>query len=265
MSGSHRSPLHGESPEFADYRGYTPGDDLRNLDWRVYARSNRFYVKRYQEESNLKAHLVVDASSSMNYKRQHVGKFQLAATLAVSLAATIIRQRDAAGLVTFSNQGECHLRLSSSESQIEKICRILDEIQPQGETDLAGTLLELADQIPPRGVVILISDFLTDLDQLFAAIRKLQFAGHEIISFHVLDRDEVDLPFRGPVLFNDLENGEQLYAQPQSFRNAYRQAMQEFMDALRARFHGLKIDYLPLFTDDDIGARVSHFFRSRNR
>ena len=264
ISGLHRSPLHGVSPEFADYRSYTPGDDLRSLDWRVYARSNRFYVKRYEEESNLDAYVVLDASSSMSYRRQHVSKFEFAATLAVSLVATLVRQRDAAGLVTFNKQGESHVRMSSSESQLQRICTVLDTVEPNGETELGGVLTNLADQIKRRGLIILISDFLTDLDKLWPAVRKLQFAGHEIIAFQILDRDEIELPFRGPVLFNDIEkNGEQLYAEPQGFRAAYKRAMDQFIATLRENFHQLGIDFLSLFTDENMGSRVSHFLKRR--
>ena len=265
LSGMHRSPLHGASPEFADYRSYTPGDDLRNLDWRVYGRSDRYYIKRYEEESNLRAYIVLDASQSMTYEREHGTKFKAAATLAVSIAATLIRQRDAVGLVTFNTTGENHLRLSSSESQLTKICNVLDTVVPQGETELGPVISSLSDQIPRRGLVILISDLLTDLDPVYEAIGKIQYGGHEMVVLHLLDRDEVELPFKGSVLFRDIEGTEELFAEPRAFRKAYKQAMHDFMDEVRGRCRISSTDYITLFTEQDLGKRVSHFLRERNR
>lgn len=265
ISGLHRSPLHGVSPEFADYRSYTPGDDLRNLDWRVYGRSDRFYIKRYEEESNLRAYIVLDASASMNYERESGTKFRAGATLAVSLAATLLRQRDAVGLHTFNTTGEAHLRMSSSESQLRKILNVLESVQPSGETDLARVMHSLADQIPRRGLVILISDMLTDLDSLYDAMGKVLYGGHEMLIFHTLDRDEVELPFKGSVLFRDIEGSEELFAEPRAFRMAYKKAMEAFIGQVEQRCRATGIDYIRLFTDEDTGHHVSHFLRERHR
>jgi uncharacterized protein (DUF58 family) len=263
ISGLHRSPLHGVSPEFAEYRSYTPGDDLRNLDWRVYARSDRFHIKRYEEESNLRAYIVVDASASMNYRGDHGTKFHSAATLAVALAATLIRQRDAVGLVTFNTAGQNHLRLSSAESQLQKFRAAIASVTPRGETDPAAAISELADQVPRRGLVVLISDLLTELEPLFAAMKKVQYRGHEMLVFHVLDRDELELPFQGGVLFRDMEGTDELFAEPRAFRSAYRRAMRQFQDTVRDHCQLAGMDYLDLCTDDDLGGKVSLFLKRR--
>jgi uncharacterized protein (DUF58 family) len=265
ISGLHRSPLQGVSPEFADYRSYTPGDDLRNLDWRVYGRSDRYYIKRYEEESNLRAYVVLDASHSMNYGRLHETKFTFAATLAVALTATLIRQRDGVGLMTFNTEGESHLRVSAAETQLRKVSEVLATVQPNGETDLARVIASLTDQIPRRGLVILISDMLTDLDELYNAMGKVVYGGHEMLVFHVLDRDEVELPFKGSVLFKDLEGEEELFAEPRGFRKAYKKAMEDFMAEVNDRCLASKIDYLPIYTDESMGQKVSHFLRKRIR
>ena len=265
LSGMHRSPLHGVSPEFADYRSYTPGDDLRNLDWRVYGRSDRYYIKRYEDESNLRAYIVLDASASMTYSRLSGTKFQSAATLAVALAAALLRQRDAVGLHTFNTTGESHLRMSSSESQLRKILNVLDDVAPAGETDLATVVSRLTDQIPRRGLVILISDMLTDLDTLYDAMGKVLYGGHEMILFHLLDRDELELPFKGSVLFRDIEGAEELFAEPRAFRKAYKKAMEAFVADVQNRCRVTGVDYLNLYTDEDVGHHVSHFLRERHR
>ena len=265
ITGLHRSPLHGVSPEFSEYRSYTPGDDLRNVDWRVYARSDRYFIKRFEEESNLRANIVLDASASMNYGRQGTSKFQYAATLAASLAAALIKQRDAVGLTTFNTAGENHLPVSSMESQIRKMCEALASVRPAGETDLAGVLSSLADQMPRRGMVVLISDLFTDLDPLYEAIGKVQYCGHEMLVFHVLDREEVEMPFRGSVLFRDIEGVEEVFAEPRAFRKAYQRAIRDFMNDVHGRCQFCAIDYLALFTDQEMGPRISDFLRERSR
>ncbi|MCA9217274.1 MAG: DUF58 domain-containing protein [Planctomycetales bacterium] len=265
ISGLHRSPLHGVSPEFADYRSYTPGDDLRNLDWRVYGRTDRFYIKRYEEESNLRAYIVLDASASMNYERKCGTKFLTAARIAVAFAASLLRQRDSVGLHTFNTSGTNHLRMSSSESQLSKILDVLGRVSPAGETDLATVVSRLTDQIPRRGLVILISDMLTDLEALYDAMGKVLYGGHEMIVIHVLDRDELELPFKGSVLFRDMEGTEELFAEPPAFRNAYKKAMETFIAEVSQRCRVAGIDYLSLFTDEDAGHHVSHFLRERHR
>ncbi|MFT5523081.1 MAG: hypothetical protein ACI9HK_001025 [Pirellulaceae bacterium] len=264
ISGQHRSPLQGVSPEFADYRSYSPGDDLRNLDWRVYARSDRFYIKRFEEESNLRAHVVLDASASMNYGTEP-SKFEYAATLGVALAATLLKQRDAVGLTTFNIVGKNHLKLSSAETQLNQICQSLSQVEPGEETELGQVVSQLADQIGRRSLIIVISDLFTDLDSLYDAMGKVQYGGHEMIVFHVLDRAEVELPFNQSVIFKDIEGAEELYAEPRSFRSAYQDAMREFMEEVEKRCLYCGIDYLSIFTDQDMGLLVSRFLHQRTR
>lgn len=268
ISGLHRSPLHGVSPEFAEYREYAPGDDLKNLDWRAYARSGRYFIKRFEEESNLRATLVLDASASMKYQSSapgSVSKLDYAATVTASLAALLIRQRDAAALVTMDTHARTEMRPSSNARQLHKILDALEATEPGGETDLGAVVSALADRIHRRGLVILISDMLTDLDPLYAALGKLQHNGHEIVIFHVLDRDEIELPFNHSVIFRDIEGSEQVFAEPWAFRKAYRRAMEAFIDEVRKRCRFCGIDYLLMRTDEDPGLALSHFLHQRLR
>ena len=263
VSGLHRSPLHGVSPEFADYREYTFGDDLKNLDWRAFARSDRFYIKRYEEESNLRAVIALDCSASMSYGRHGSTKFEFAATLAASLSALFVRQRDAVGLTTFSTQGEIHLRPSSMQMQLAKIVDVLETVTPSGETDLGSVLSSLSDQFRNRGMVIVISDLFTPLDKLYDALGKLQHGGHEILIFHVLDRDEIELPFQDSVVFRDIEGNEEIFAEPRSFRKAYRDAIDRFVNEVRQRCRYCGIDHIELTTDQDLGLVVSQYLHER--
>lgn len=262
ISGMHRSPLHGLSPEFADHRAYYPGDDFRNVDWKVLGRSDKYYVKRFEEESNLRAHLVVDASRSMTYGTGRT-KFDAAATIAVSLAAVLLKQRDSVGLAAVSTDVVRDLPQSALPSQLPRMIELLEAVEPAGETDLGQVVSLLADRFPRRGLVVLLSDLLTPLPQLYDALGKLQYSGHEILLLHVLHRDEVELPFQDSVIFKDLEGQEELFAEPWAFREAYQQAMEEFSADVRRRCQFCGIDYLRLLTDEDLGRVLSRFLHTR--
>jgi len=269
MSGLHRSPLHGVSVEFADYREYTPGDDLKRLDWRAYARSNRYYIKRYEEETNFRATLLVDASASMRYGRAAARgdggftKFDYAATLAASLAMLCVKQRDAVGLALFDNAERSWLRPSAAQSQMTKIIDQLESAKPERTTDLGQVLNKIAAQINARGVVILISDLLCDLEALYHGLGRLQRQGHDILIFHVLDKEEIELPFNDSVLFRDIEGSEEIFAEPWAFRQAYRRAMDDFILDVGNRCRGAGIDYLQLTTADDLAQGLARYLHKR--
>ncbi len=263
ITGLHRSPLHGLSPEFADYRSYTPGDDLKNLDWKAYARSDRFYIKRFEEESNLRACFVVDTSASMSYQRNALSKFETAATVATTLAALLLKQRDSVSLITVSNQVHHELRSASLSSQLIKIIDQLDSTKLAGETDLGPVVALLSDQVPRRGVVFVLSDLLTPLDSFYESLGKLQHAGHEVILLHILDRDEIEIPFKDSVIFRDIEGDEEIFAEPWAFQKAYTEAINQFRDEVQQRCQFCGIDYLPILTDDNLGLLLSHYLHTR--
>ena len=265
IAGLHRSPLHGLSPEFADYREYTFGDDLKNLDWRAYARSDRFYIKRFEDESNLTATIVLDASASMKYGRESMSKFDYGATIAASLAALLVKQRDSAGLITCDATSQKEIPAKATQANLVKLIDTLEKTKPDGQTELGEVLSTLTDRLKRRGMMIIISDLLTPLDSLYEALGKIQFRGHEVLLFHVLDRDEIELPFQESVIFKDIEGEEELFAEPWGFRKAYQEAMQQFMKEVQSRCHYCGIDYVSLTTDQDLGAALSHFLHRRSR
>lgn len=279
ISGLHRSPLHGVSVEFADYRLYAPGDDLKRLDWRAYARSNRFVIKRYEEESNLRCTILLDASASMGYggksaQKQSPGtpvpgspwsKYDYAATLAASLAAMFIHQRDSAGLAVFDQTERAYLRANAKQSQLAKITDVLERSKPDRQTDLAAVMNVVSEQIKGRGLVIVISDLLTDLDAFYKSLGRLQHQGHEMIVFQILDSDEIDLPFNDSVLFKDIEGAEEVFAEPWAFRKAYKIAMEAFIADVERRCRFCGIDHLMLRTSDDLGLAMSHYLHQRMR
>jgi uncharacterized protein (DUF58 family) len=272
ISGLHRSPLHGVSVEFADYREYAPGDDLKRIDWRAYARSNKFQIKRYEEESNLRATIVLDASASMRYVHSKADgsmtKFDYAATIAASMAALLIRQRDAVGLAVFDEQERSWLRPAATSSQLIKICDTLEKTKPDRKTELSVVMKKVAGQIKARGLIIIVSDLLTDLDSFYDALGQLQHQGNEILIFQILDSDEIELPFKNSVLFRDIEGGktaEELFAEPWAFRKAYKQAMETFIGEVRSRCHYAGITHLMLTTDTDLSMALSHYLHGREQ
>jgi uncharacterized protein (DUF58 family) len=263
ISGLHRSPLHGVSVEFASYREYAPGDDLRRLDWRAYARSNRHFVKQYEEESNLRATILLDASASMKYGEGSMTKYDYAATLAASLASLCVMQRDAVALSVFDNNERIFLRAAATQAQLAKILDVLERAKPERESDLGGVLSQVADKIKRRGVVIVISDLLVDLDNFYKSLGRLQHNGHEILVFQVLDDDEIEMPFNDSVLFKDIEGVEQLFAEPWAFRKAYKAAMEDFIGEVGQRCRSAGIDHLLLKTSDNLGMALSHYLHGR--
>lgn len=263
ISGLHKSPFHGFNVEFAEYREYAPGDDLRRLDWRVLGRTDRFYIKQYEEESNLRATIVMDASASMRYGAGPLTKFDYGATLAASLATLLIEQQDPVGLALFDKTERQVLSPAATQSQLALIIGWLEEARPDRETDLGSVLQSLGDQIKKRGLIIIISDLLTDLPTFFDGLSRLQHRGNEILVLQVLDRDEMELPFNDYVLFKDIEGTEQFYAEPWGFRKAYCAAMDQFVAEVKDGCGNRGVDHLLLLTDQDPAVALSHYLHVR--
>ncbi len=265
ISGQHRSPFHGFNIEFATYREYAPGDDLRRLDWRVFARSDRHYIKQYEEESNARVNFVVDGSASMNYRgsKAALSKFDYGATLVVSLAMLLARQQDPVGLVLFDEQANTILPPAATQSQVAVMTGLLETCSPARKTELGGLLQSLADRIRRRGMLVIVSDLFTDLETMYDGLNRLRFAGHEVLVLQVLDRDETELPFDGPTIFRDIEGDEELFAEPGAFRRAYRRAMAEFLDSVSTECGARGFDHVRFFTDEPLGSSLSFFLHSR--
>ena len=255
ISGQHRSPFHGFNIEFASYRDYAPGDDLRRLDWRVFARSDRHYIKLYEEESNVRVTFVVDASASMNYKgdRAALSKFEYGSTMVVALAMLLARQQDPVGMVLFDEEAGQVLAPAAKQSQVLVMTELLERCRPARKTELGGLLKALTGQLKRRSVLVIVSDLLTDLDAVFDGLDRLRFQGHDVIVFQVLDRDEVEMPFDGPTIFRDIEGDEELFAEPWAFRKAYKAAMEEFLAQVRKECGGRNYDHVRFFNDEPLG------------
>ncbi len=248
ITGLHKSPYHGFSVEFAEHRPYMPGDPIRNIDWKVYGRTSRFYVKRFEEETNLKAYLILDSSASMTYASGKISKFKYGCYLAASLAHLLIHQKDAAGLALFDTRVRKLLVPRATRSYLKTIEETLSRAAPGGETDIASNLHLIAERLVRRGLVILISDLFDDPDKVMTGLKHFRHRQHEVIVFHVLDPQERELNFQGDVLFEDLESGERLSTQPWHIRREYQKEISHFIDRYRKSCREHQIDHVLLDT-----------------
>jgi uncharacterized protein (DUF58 family) len=272
IAGRHRSPYKGFSSEFAEHREYTPGDNIRNLDWRVFGRSDRYYIKQYIEETNLRATILLDASASMTYRggaaaRQHGGipsKFEYGRYLAASLAHLLIHQQDAVGLVTFDTQIRGHIPPRSRASHLRAILEMLESTQPGAETDLARIFHDIAEKAHRRGLMIIISDLFADPNELLKAFHHLRFRKHEIIVLHVMAEEELTFPFDRWSLFTDLEmDTRHVEIDPRSVRAAYLAELQKYITTLENGCGRMRVDYAQLSTGRPFDEALSDYLANR--
>ncbi len=266
MSGLHKSPFKGFSVEFAEHRHYGPGDEIRHIDWRAFGKSDRYYVKEYEEETNLKAYLVVDASGSMGYAGRTISKLEHARRLAASLAHLMISQRDAVGLVTFDTDVRAMIPPRSAPGHFSVIARSLEETETGGETPLSGVLHALAERIRRRGLVVIVSDGFDKLDDLTSGLRHLRHRHHEVLFFHTLAPEEEEFPFRRPARFRNLERRDHsLRVDPVSLRAAYVERFSAFCRDLKARLHAMNADYHRASTAEPIEKTLLDYLAARSR
>jgi uncharacterized protein (DUF58 family) len=266
LSGLHRSPFKGFSVEFAEYRQYMPGDDLSTIDWKVYARSDRFYVKKFEEETNLDCHLMLDVSGSMSYGAHHgLTKFEYGACLAASLAYLMNRQRDAVGLTAFDDRIVSMLPASSRGGHLRAVLLTLDRLKTGGTTDVSKPLHQLADSLSKRGMVVLISDLLDDPALVVRGLKHFQFRGTDVIVFHILDPDEVDFPFDRPTRFEDLETSDEVIAVPGAVREHYVREVKGLIDRYRRELGAVGIDYQLVMTTHPLELALMSYLSTRAR
>jgi uncharacterized protein (DUF58 family) len=264
MTGLHKSPFKGFSVEFAEHRQYGPGDEIRHIDWRAFGKSDRYYVKEYEEETNLKAYLVVDSSGSMAYAGKTVSKFEHARRMAASLAYLMISQRDAVGLVTFDDALRALIPARSAPSHFSVLCKALEDTRPGGETPLSGILHALAERVRRRGLVVILSDGFDALDPLAEALRHLRHRRHEVLFFHTLAPEEQEFPFRRPSRFRNLERaGHDVRVDPAALRAAYLERFNAFRDGLKERVGAMGADYHHASTAEPVEKTLLDYLAAR--
>ena len=266
MSGLHQSPQRGASVEFAEHREYVPGDDLRHLDWRMYGRSDRFYIKRYEEETNLTLSLVLDVSESMSYAGgDRVSKFHYGAMVAATLAYLVLRNRDAAGLALTDEELEGWVPRATRPSHLLAITAAIEKAELRKKTDPGLVLRELATKVPPRGIVALISDLFADPDLILNGIRALRAKRQDVIVFHVLDPDEIDFPFDRMTKFDGMEQLEAVIADPKALRKAYLEVFEAHQARIRKGCLANGVDFKVLRTDTPLDVALTSYLSLREK
>ncbi len=262
LSGMHRSPYFGQSIEFLQHRQYTRGDEIRHIDWKVYARQDRLHIKQYEEETNLRLTLLVDRSASMAYGEGELNKFDYSASIAACLGYLALRQKDATGLYTFDTDVRGIVPAKSNQQQLPRILSMLDSVGADGRTDLTRVAKQVAQGIPRRGLVIIISDLL-GVDNLMDGLRVLRQRGHDVALFHVLHDDEMDFQFNGATRFEGLETEDFLNCNPRALREGYLEALDEFLNNTRRACGRLSIEYMQVRTSEPLDAVLAKFLATR--
>ena len=269
LAGRHKSPRHGFAVEFAQHREYAPGDDTRHIDWKVYARTERYHLKQYEQETNLVARLVVDASGSMKVGTVRrpdgsaITKYDVAATLAAALAHLLVRQADSVGLQTFADRLRVGLRPSGSSGQVREIVRWLGEGPVDAVSNVGHALRDMGGLLGRRGVVFVFSDLLDDPADLVNGLRILRSQKHEVVVFQVLDAAELDFPFRHPTLFRGLEDLPEISTDPLSIRDSYLAELHRHLGEIEAACRSLEVDHVRVRTDDDLGLVLAAYLQMR--
>ena len=269
LAGRHQSPRHGFAVEFAQHREYAPGDDTRHIDWKVYARTERYHLKQYEQETNLVAWLVVDGSESMKVGTARgkdgrpVTKYDVACTLAAALAYLVVQQSDTAGLQVFADRVRVGLKPSGSQKQVREVIRWLAEGPYEGVSNSGRALRDLGGLLGRRAVVFAFTDLLDDVADFVTGVRILRSQKHEVVVFQVLDAAELDFPFRHPTLFRGLEGLPEVSTDPLSVRESYLSELGKHLSAVEAACRGLETDLVRVRTDDDLGAVLAGYLRKR--
>ena len=261
LTGMHKSPFFGHSVEFVQHRDYAPGDDLRHLDWKVWSKTDKFYIKQYEAETNLRSHLVVDVSASMHYGNGAMNKYNYGCTVAACIAYLLLHQQDSVGCMTFDEDVRQVVPTRSQHTHIDAIIKAMHVSLPRDKTDIEKILRRVAENAPGRGLVIIISDLLVDREPLFRGLEMLKHGRHDVLVFHVLDEEELTFPFAGTTRFEGMEQLDQVLCDPRSLRDGYLEALEEYLVEVRRGCARRGIDYQLVHTReylDAVLAKVLH-------
>lgn len=265
VSGLHRSPYHGFSVEFAEHREYVPGDDIKHVDWKVWSKTDKLYLKQYEEETNLVLHLLLDVSESMGYASPgNVSKLKYSEFIAASLAYLVLQQRDSVGLATFSDKIEKILRPSGQASHLKDIIHVMHSTPAREKTDLGQIFHDLAERLGRRGVVVVLSDLFDDVDRVMTGLKHFRHRRHEVVLFHIMDPAEVEFPFVQTTLFHGLEGVPDILAEPRALRAAYTAEVDAFRNEVQRRCRIADIDYVFLRTDQRLDVALSSYLAARS-
>ncbi len=263
--GLHKSPYHGFSVEFSEHRAYGAGDEIRHVDWKLWGKTDRFFIKQFEEETNLKSYLLVDQSLSMTYKSKKMTKLEYAQILAASLGYLMLKQQDAVGLTLFDDRIRVNIPARSKRSHLNIILSQMQNIIAGPETTIAPVLHKTAEAIKKRGLIILISDLFDDPDKVLSGLQHFRYKGHEVIVFHVLDPQELTLDFTQRTRFRDMESGEEIVTDPWHIQSDYQKSMEQFCGYIKSNCRQKNIDYVQLSTDLPLDMALSEYLIKRKR
>ena len=263
--GLHKSPYHGFSVEFSEHRAYGAGDEIRHVDWKLWGKTDRFFIKQFEEETNLKSYLLVDQSLSMTYKSKNMTKLEYAQILAASLGYLMLKQQDAVGLTLFDDRIRVNIPARSKRSHLNIILSQMQNIIAGPETTIAPVLHKTAEAIKKRGLIILISDLFDNPNKVLSGLQHFRYKGHEVIVFHVLDPQELTLDFTQRTRFRDMESGEEIVTDPWHIQSDYQKSMEQFCDYIKSNCRQKNIDYVQLSIDFPLDMALSEYLIKRKR
>jgi uncharacterized protein (DUF58 family) len=264
VAGLHKSPYHGFSVEFAEHREYVAGDDVRHVDWKVWSKTDKYYLKQYEEETNLLLYLLLDTSESMSYASgQNLSKLRYAQIVAASLSYMVLQQQDSVGLATFDDAVRRFVKPAGQPSHLKELLHVLDATPARSKSDMGQVFHDVAERYRKRGVVVILSDMFDDVPRILSGLKHFRHRRHEVIVFHVLDPAEVEFPFRDTTLFKGLEGMPEILTEPHALRRAYRAEVAAFLEELRKGCRMINIDYVPLRTDEPLDIALSGYLAVR--
>jgi uncharacterized protein (DUF58 family) len=265
VAGLHRSPFRGFSIEFAEHREYAPGDDLRYVDWKVFGRTDKVYLKQYEDETNLVCYLVLDVSESMRYRspRAPLSKLEYAQCIAASLAWLVLAQQDSVALATFDTEVRAYVRPGSSPAQLQQLLGVMEAAGGERKTATGPIFHDLAERLKKRGVVLILSDLFDDVASMLAGLKHFHHRRHDVILLHILDPAELDFPFHGPTLFKGMEQMPEVLADPRSLRQAYLREFGQYLRDVQSAALAQQMDYRLIRTDQNLGWALSHYLSTR--
>jgi uncharacterized protein (DUF58 family) len=265
VAGMHPSPYHGFSVEFAEHREYVPGDDIRHVDWKVWSKTDKLYLKQYEEETNLLAYLLLDTSESMAYaSADNVTKLEYAQFIVSALAYMILQQQDSVGLIVFDDAVRRYLKPAGQTAQLKELLHLLDVTPAREKSDIGVVFHDLAERFKKRGIVAVFSDLFDDISRTLTGLKHFRHRRHEVIVFHILDPAELEFPFRDPTLFKGLEDMPAVLTDPHALKRAYQTELRSFLDELEKGCRMADIDYVPLRTDQSLDVALSSYLASRS-
>ena len=263
MYGLHKSPFHGFSAEFSEHRAYSQGDQIKNIDWKLWSKTDKYYVKRFEEETNLSCHIFLDASKSMDFTSSNVTKFQYSQMIAAALSYLIIKQKDSLGLYTFNTEIKLSIPPKNNKNHLNTILTLMENMKTNGSTNISKVLNFNAEKIKKSGLIILITDLIDDADKILEGLKHFQYYKHEILVFHILDRQEVELKYNEKIVFEDLENKEKINIEPWQIKDSYNKEYMNKINYFKSSCLKNRIEYNLIYTDQDLDQAIHQFLNKR--